>query len=461
MRTRFLSVIAGFLLVSITITSCLDSDDEVPEYSSDATIHAFSLDTIHGVDYKFEIDQLNNLIYNPDSMPVDADTLIDSILVDQLSVMWGVTSGDTAFSADVYHNLLPAMNAAGGNGIKLSVHAPDGVTTREYTLQIRVHRQDPDSLTWVHMDTVADVFSQTVNMGKQKAVLLNDELLLYTSPTELYRTSAAPAYSVSGRPYGWSRAEVVGLPAQADVTSLIVFAGRLYMLAEGDVYVSQDATSWQKSEALSGGIESLVASLPANEVSGLEASLVAVRWNAAGGKEFCVTTDGQLWTAGSEVPAGFPVSDFYYANYTTGGGAAQVAVMGMPANGEERTIPWFSNDGLSWASLDTDAEGVSCPAMDNPVLMYYGGRFYAFGGSMNAIYESEAGIAWHQTEEKFLLPAAFAGKTSYTVVVDHTPEGAFTAADKRDFVWVIFGGNGQPNEVWRGRLNRLGFEREQ
>ena len=25
--------------------------------------------------------------------------------------------------------------------------------------------------------------------------------------------------------------------------------------------------------------------------------------------------------------------------------------------------------------------------------------------------------------------------------------------DKRDFIWVIFGGNGTKNEVWRGRLN--------
>lgn len=460
MRTRFLSVIVGFLLVSMAITSCLDSDNEVTEYSSDATIHAFSLDTIHGVDYKFEIDQLNNLIYNPDSLPVDADTLIDSIQVDQLSVMWGVMSGDTAFNVDVYHNLLSAMNAGSGNGVKLTAYAPDGVTTRDYTLQIRVHRQVPDSLTWVHMDTVADVFSQAVNAGEQKAVLLNDELLLYTSPSELYRTSAAPSYSLSGGQYGWRRSDVAGLPAQVDITSLIVFADNLYMLAEGDVYVSQDAVNWQKSESLSGGVQVLVACLPSNEVSDLEASLVAIRLNAAGGKEFCKTTDGLSWTTGSEVPEGFPTSHLYYVDYTTGGGAAQVLVMGMPRNGEERTIPWFSNDGLSWASLDTDAEGVSCPGMDNPVLIYYNEHFYAFGGSMNAIYESKAGIAWQQVEENFLLPSAFAGKDSYTVVVDHTPKDAFTAVDKRDFIWVIFGGNGIPNEVWRGRLNKLGFERE-
>ena len=98
MRTRFLSLIVGFLLVSIAVSSCLNTDDETPVYSSDATIHAFSLDTIHGVDYRLEIDQLNNLIYNPDSLPVDADTLIDSIQVDQLTVMMGVKSDETTIS---------------------------------------------------------------------------------------------------------------------------------------------------------------------------------------------------------------------------------------------------------------------------------------------------------------------------------------------------------------------------
>lgn len=448
-------MIAGFLLVSIAVSSCLDSDDESPVYSSDATIHSFSLDTIHGVDYKFEIDQLNNLIYNPDSLPMDADTLIDSIQVDQLGVMWGVMSADTTFSTDVYHNLLPAMNATGSNGVKLEVYALDGVTSRTYTLQIRAHKQDPDSLTWVHMDTVADVFSQEVNNGVQKAVVWNDEVLLYVSPSLLYRTSAAP-----GR-YGWSQAVVTGLPAQADITTLIGFGGQLYMLAGEDVYVSADGTAWQRSESLSGGMQSLVASLTYNDVTGRAATLVGIRQNGESSEsEFCITTDGLAWTSGPLVPDGFPMNQISHANYVTGGGAGQVMVMGMPRMEDGKTIPWISTDGLSWAELETDVEGVSCPGMDNPVLLYYGERFYALGGAMDAIYESVAGIAWRETEEKFLLPSAFAGKTSYTIVVNPTPADAVSAADKRDFIWVIFGGNGQPNEVWRGRLNRLGFERE-
>lgn len=454
MRTRFLSVIVAFLLVSVAVSSCLNSDNNL-EYTTDATISSFSLDTIYGVDYKFEIDQLNNLIYNPDSLPVSADTIIDSIMVDQLGAVWGVTSADTTFSTETYHNLLPAMNATGDNGVKLTVYGGDALSTRTYTLQIRVHRQDPDSLTWVHMDTVGAIFSTAVNQGEQKAVALNGEVRLYTSPTEMYRTSGAPGA------YGWTRNDVSGLPAAADISSLIAFGDRLYMLAEGDVYVSDaTGTAWQRSEGLSGNVQALVASMPANNVSGLEATLSAIRLNGSGTQEFCTTTDGEAWTTGDDVPDGFPQDHFYYTNYTTGGGAAQVMITGMPLSHTEKTIPWFSNDGKSWAALETEREGMWCPALSNPCLIHYDEQFYAFGGEMDTIYTSESGIGWQGVERKFLLPPDFAGKQSYTVAIDATPEGAATAADKRNFIWVIFGGNGTPNEVWRGRLNKLGFERE-
>ena len=72
---------------------------------------------------------------------------------------------------------------------------------------------------------------------------------------------------------------------------------------------------------------------------------------------------------------------------------------------------------------------------------------------MDAIYTSVNGIAWFKTEEKFLFPEAFAGKTNYSVAIDPTVD----ANDKRDFIWVVFGGFGTGNDVWKGRLNKLGF----
>ena len=89
MRLKFLSIIISFLIVSIAISSCLDSDNNY-EFSTDATIHAFELDTIYGESYKFEIDQIQRLIYNRDSLPMSADTIIDSIKITTLTTMSGV-----------------------------------------------------------------------------------------------------------------------------------------------------------------------------------------------------------------------------------------------------------------------------------------------------------------------------------------------------------------------------------
>ena len=78
MRIKFYHFVRVFSW-SFVITSCLDDDNNI-EYSPDATIHAFELDTTGLGNYKFTIDQLKSEIYNEDSLPVHADTIIDKIL---------------------------------------------------------------------------------------------------------------------------------------------------------------------------------------------------------------------------------------------------------------------------------------------------------------------------------------------------------------------------------------------
>ena len=78
-------------MVSFVITSCLDDDNNI-EYSPDATIHAFALDTAGLGSYKFTIDQLSCEIYNEDSLPVHADTIIDKILIKTLTTASGVVT---------------------------------------------------------------------------------------------------------------------------------------------------------------------------------------------------------------------------------------------------------------------------------------------------------------------------------------------------------------------------------
>lgn len=203
--------------MSVVMSGCLDSDDTY-EFSSDATLHAFAIDTIYGVDYTFTIDQLNRLIYNRDSLPVSADTLIDSIMITNFSVTGWITSGsptDTVVDISKALDLRPAMNT--DEGMKFKVHAADGITMREYTLKVNVHQQDPDSLVWTDMQTKGNIFSNTINNGEQKAVILKGALWVYTSNTTAYQTSTVPS------DYNWSEASVTGLPADIRLTSIIAY----------------------------------------------------------------------------------------------------------------------------------------------------------------------------------------------------------------------------------------------
>ena len=253
MRIKFLSVIVSFLIVSFALSSCLDSDDNY-EFSSDATIHAFGIDTIHGKHYKFTIDQLNRLIYNRDSLPVGSDTIIDRILIDTMTVTGWITSGsptDTVFVMSDSVDLRPAMN--NDAGMLFKAHAADGVTVREYKLKVNVHLQDPDSLVWTDMQKRGNVFSNTINLGQQKAVVLGDELFVYTSNTTAYKTSTAPDK------YNWSKVNVSNLPSDVKLTSAVEYNNALYMVTKSKrVFSSTNGGAWTEVTTLGDNVIVLI-----------------------------------------------------------------------------------------------------------------------------------------------------------------------------------------------------------
>ncbi len=445
MRIKFLSVIVSFLIVSIAMSSCLDSDNNA-EYSSDATVHAFGLDSVFGKHYKFSIDQLNRLIYNKDSMPVGAnvDSVLGRILVDTFSVTGWITAGsptDTLFKMSDSIDVRPAVNKPGQSGMEFIVHAADGTSSRKYYLDVRVHLQDPDSLVWRNMAVEGDVFSNTVTTKPQRSVILNSELLVYTSNTVVYKTSIEP------RHYNWTQAAISTLPTDAKLTSVINFQEKLYMATEsGDVYSSSNGITWDKMNGLSNNVVSLVATFPKNDLGNMSATLVGIQEDSQKKRYFCTTTDGLMWETREAVGDGFPTENIYYTALTTANGVDKVLAVGMPQAVSKITTPWFSMNGNGWAEL-SNATGSFCPGMENPSILYYGGMFYCFGGKLDAIYSSIAGIAWQKVEKKFLLPEEFKNKGSYSMTVD-----------KNNYIWIVFGGNNTKNEVWRGRLNRLGFK---
>ena len=448
MRIKFLSVIVSFFLVSFAVTSCLDTEEI--EYSPDATIHAFALDTVHGVNYKFTIDQYGpdgvGLIYNQDSLPVGSDTIIDRILI-KLTTASGIVTAKNAEGQDTLFNYSDSIDLRGTmeKPMRIKVWAADMQYTKEYTISVRVHRQDPDSMNWTKM---TDNFANY--SGYQKSVILGEDILVYTSNTTAYNSSG----DVINKGRSWTQVSVTGLPENIKLSSLIAFGEKLYATNGEKVYVSSDGASWSLATDLNknGKVEMLIAPFPKNEGNLLNISGIAGIINNGSQSTFAISnSEATTWNISpEEVGSDFPLDNLSATSYLNATGIQTIAVMGNNRNASDTTsVAWSSQDGLLWIPLKTSSTTAYCPKLDKPSFFYYGNAFWAFGGKFETIYTSEAGLAWYKADKKLFLPTEFKDRgNNYSTVVD-----------KDNLIRVIWS-NGDANEVWRGRLNKFGFARQ-
>ena len=406
MRIKFLSVIVSFFLVSFAVTSCLDTEEI--EYSPDATIHAFALDTVHGVNYKFTIDQFGpdgvGLIYNQDSLPVGSDTIIDRILI-KLTTASGIVTAKNAEGQDTLFNYSDSIDLRGTmeKPMRIKVWAADMQYTKEYTISVRVHRQDPDSMNWTKM---TDNFANY--SGYQKSVILGEDILVYTSNTTAYKSSG----DVINKGRSWTQVSVTGLPENIKLSSLIAFGEKLYATNGEKVYVSSDGASWSLATDLNknGKVEMLIAPFPKNEGNLLDISGIAGIINNGSQSTFAISnSEATTWNISpEEVGSDFPLDNLSATSYLNATGIQTIAVMGNNRNASDTTsVAWSSQDGLLWIPLKTSSTTAYCPKLDKPSFFYYGNAFWAFGGKFETIYTSEAGLAWYKADKKIFLPTEF------------------------------------------------------
>lgn len=448
MRIKFLSVIVSFLLMSVAISSCLDSD-ETYDLSSDATIRAFGIDTItYGKYYAFTIDQLKREIYNVDSLPVGADTIIDRILIDTLNVSGWVTAGptDTLFNREDSVDLRTPL--------ELTVHAADGVTSLKYTIRVNVHKQDPDSLIWREMQP----FSASA-VAEQKTVLLNNDLYVFTSSSTAYRSSVSRPNNLQ-----WESVAITGLPADAKYSSIVSYNDVLYTTTEdGKAFSSANGTVWSEMDVEGMHMIAFVTGIPENIVESTLSALVGI-YSDNGTNRFCKkSTNDASWVKGDEtVPDGFPLKGLHSTVFTIGNGGKQIFLIGNTETEMETTTPWSTVNGLRWVDMNTITSATACPIASNPSIMYYGGSFYMMGGDFKIPYTSLAGLDWFESDKKFRYASEkivtpgegedaketieykslFEGKGAYSLVVDNN-----------NYIWIVW----NDGSVWRGRLNRLSF----
>lgn len=327
MRIKLLSAIASFLTISFVMSSCLGNDETV-EYSPNALVQSFALDKVLGVNYLFTIDQLNGKIYNQDSLPVGSDTIINKILITDLTTLGLTTIRNHADTADSLFNTADSVNLVGTmeKPFKFKVWAPNGIVTKNYEIEVRVHQQQPDSLNWEM--PLAINYAPSIQ-GKQKSIIFNNQIFVYSEGQPVYITSLSDGKN-------WSPTTVKGLP-NTSLSSLVVFTNKLYATVAGSTkaYTSTDGINWSES-ALGDNIVTFIS--PINDI--LTGIKVYQEVDNNGGnvavERFC-TTDGSTWVKGDIVPERFPQNNISATVYKNAIGVENVMIVG-------NTVHTFEND---------------------------------------------------------------------------------------------------------------------
>ena len=94
-------------------------------------------------------------------------------------------------------------------------------------------------------------------------------------------------------------------------------------------------------------------------------------------------------------------------------------------------------------------------------MIHYNNKLYAFGGdaqhkgsidAFSKFYVSEDnGISWTAIKKKIMFPKDF--NSLY-----NQAEGNYSCiVDNQNFIWIMWS---HSNEVWRGRINKLGFDKQ-
>lgn len=450
-----LMLLAVALVAGVTLAACSDDNtDSTSTSTNDCLVSKVTLGslkrTIHttgsqgqdstyvvgvtGSLYPMYIDQRNNLIYNNDSLPVGTNVrrVVFSTLTSSgstLSIRSLVTGTDTVFaSTDSTDFSVPRM---------VKAYSSDGNSARTYEMRVNVHQQEGDSASWKQY---AGAFAK--GYTKLRVLCVDNSLYIYGKDENGVRLTVTPSAEPD---FAAQAVEVTTDGGELDVRSVRWFKEAFHALSGGKPVVSRDGG---RTFVAAGGTRTF----DAYAGQGSD-SLYAVS-----GGVFYASADGAEWTPCTADEEGFrPVSDVdgvlvpsrvnsrsesVLAVGHTADGAACVWKHDIDRSGSF-TYPWM------YLPQTDEIDGYTCPALHNSVLFRYDSATVLAGtdanGAAQPFYVSrDNGRTWAK------------GGISHPAWGDVSALGA--AVDGDNHIWVVCGGTG---EVWRGRVNRLGWQEDQ
>lgn len=381
------------------------------------------------------------LIENRDSLPYGSDL---SRVVVNIAFRGSIITYINANSMVQAYSTTDSLDLR--KPLKLNVYSGDSKTSRTYLLKVNVHQQEGDSLYWNQCDK--DV-SLLTGINEAKAFTFADRLTVLGKKNGATTLMVRSSLDAEGRWEELLPSEAVkAVPAAADIQTLHEAQGKLWLsTTDGQVYTSDNAADWQPVG------EKHAAGLTLVEVT--EDYLYAISEGL-----MMHSKDAITWTA-DELDTDekyLPATDIRSLTLKQANGNERILMVGNSQEGSKVTWTkmWNIHEpeaDAEWIFYPKSSDNkIPCPSLQHLCILPYDGGCIAFGGA------SEDGLGTHKAMDAMYISQDY-GITWRPSLDLHMPwdlegtEGCIAAAvDKNNYIWIITNG-----EVWRGRLNRLGF----
>ena len=405
-----------------------------PAFTSDGK-DTVSVRTVDMSSFLFTIDQATGEIYNNDSLlfstnvtkvvtNITADGLL-SLYVDSIADYVAYSNGDSVdFSTPR----------------KMRVHSFDGQFYKDYTITINVHQVNPDKMVWSEWDAVEGV-------EPVRAIELAGQMCLFGSKNG---NPVVAKSEIGGEPL-WVVADVAGLPAAADFSTVHMYGSSLYAIANGNLYASVDAENW--SLVLEG--KALVSITVASDDAG--------KFVVAGENGFFCSNDAVSFVEAGTVPEGFPMYGVSALSYPLSHNRNIIRHIAIgydtPAmDGKARVRTRLSNE-TEWVDYEHDGSSYACPSLKGLSVVRFDNFLYALGGPGKAdgvdvpafssfFISRDNGITWKR-------PSDFYQCMDEGLVGNESPFAV--AVDSNNFIWIF--NSGAEGAVRKCIINRLGFKK--
>ena len=454
MKRKFFAFIA-LITATLSLSSCLSSDETTVEYTHDTAITAFSLGSLDrytktkagkdtllkanvtGSDYKFYIDQAQRWIYNVDSLPCGVrDTAILATISSKNSSPILLMDINKPDSVAAYYSSSDSINFSKRRFIR--VYSSDYSAYAEYKVDVNVHKELPYEFKWHEL---AQNNSQLAAFSDLKAVACGDDIYVFGKTAEGTQVLKSAINDGSA----WSSIMMnVNLSSYA-YQSAVALEGKLYISDGGKVYASADAATWALVSSENADVKQLIGASSKNlyaykTAAGISVSKdKGVSWKA----EKLDTDKAYLPTQNISMNVAGVLSAKDVENVMLLG-TRDKALNDTVATTWLRTVDYDANEDGQWNYLEIENnKSGKMPWLDQVITCAADTGFVALGSNGKWYKSQDAGLTWKQ-DAMVVLPAKFA------------TEGRFAfCRDKQHYYWIIRNGY-----VWRGRFNIDGWSKE-